>query len=249
VRAGLLPALASGVLPGSDKWPQAVIRPGEHPLLELRSVGPDPAASERAVLVVDQFEEVFTACRDEHERAAFIDALVRTAQRRGGEGLVVLAIRADFYGRCATYPALAKLLGGNDVLVGPMQRDELRRAIELPAQQVGLHVEPELVDALLADVENEPGGLPLLSTALLELWQRRHGRQLRRAAYELTGGVRGAVGRLAEDAFGRLEPAQQGVARTVLLRLAGEGAGGEVVGRRVALAELEGPSDEDLASR
>jgi DNA-binding SARP family transcriptional activator/WD40 repeat protein len=248
VKAGLLPALAAGVLPGSNEWSQMLVRPGEHPMRELRSVGPDASPRERAVFVVDQFEEVFTACRDEDERAAFIDALVRTAQRRDGEGLVVLAIRADFYGRCATYPALSRLLGGNDVLVGPMQRDELRRVIELPAQQVGLQVEPELVDALLADVENEPGGLPLLSTALLELWQRRDGRQLRRATYELTGGVRGAVARLAEDAFGRLEPAQQVVARTVLLRLAGEGTGGEVVRRRVALAELEGPNDEDLAA-
>jgi DNA-binding SARP family transcriptional activator/WD40 repeat protein len=248
VKAGLLPALAGGVLPTSDEWSQVLVRPGEHPLRELRSAGLYTASGDRVVLVVDQFEEVFTACRDEDERAAFIDALVRTAHRRDGEGLVVLAIRADFYGRCATYPALSKLLGGNDVLVGPMQRDELRRAIELPAQHVGLHVEPELVDALLADVENEPGGLPLLSTALLELWQRRDGQQLRRTTYEVTGGVRGAVGRLAEDAFGRLEPAQQAVARTVLLRLAGEGTGGSVVRRRVALADLEGPSDEDLAA-
>jgi WD40 repeat protein/DNA-binding SARP family transcriptional activator len=242
VKAGLLPALAGGVLPTSDEWPQVVIRPGEHPMRELRG-----AVGGRAVLVVDQFEEVFTACGDEDERAAFSDALVRGAHERDGEGLVVLAIRADLYGRCATYPALSKLLAGNHVLVGPMQRDELRRAIELPAQEAGLHVEPELVDALLADVEREPGGLPLLSTALLELWQRRDGRQLRRATYELTGGVRGAVGRLAEDAFGRLEPAQQGVARTVLLRLAGEGTGGSIVPRRVALTELEGAGDEDLA--
>jgi Bacterial transcriptional activator domain len=248
VKAGLLPALAGGVLPGSDEWPQVLIRPGEHPTRELRGAVLDETTSERALLVVDQFEEVFTACRDEHERAAFIDAIVRAAHRRDGEGLVVLAIRADFYGRCAAYPTLSKLLGGNDVLVGPMERDELRRAIELPAQQAGLNVEPELVDALLADVEHEPGGLPLLSTALLELWQRRQGRHLRRATYELTGGVQGAVGRLAEDAFGRLEPAQQTIARTVLLRLAGEGTGGSVVRRRVDVAELEGPSDEDLAA-
>ncbi len=91
----------------------------------------------------------------------------------------MLAVRADFYARCAAYPALARLLGANQVLVGPMQRDELRRAIELPAQRAGLHVEPELVDRLLADVEGRPGALPLLSTALLELWQRRDGRTLR----------------------------------------------------------------------
>jgi DNA-binding SARP family transcriptional activator/WD40 repeat protein/energy-coupling factor transporter ATP-binding protein EcfA2 len=246
VKAGLLPALAAGVLPGSDSWPQAIVRPGEHPMRELRSASGERAADEHIVLVVDQFEEVFTACRDEQERAAFIDALVRTAHRRDDEGLVVLAVRADFYGRCATYPELAKLLGANHVLVGPMQPDELRRAIEQPAQRVGLQVEPELVDELIADVEDEPGALPLLSSALLELWQRRDGRRLRHATYERTGGVRGAVARLAEAAFSELDPGQQRIARSLLLRLAGEGAGGTVVRRRVALTELEGHSDEDL---
>ena len=92
---------------------------------------------------------------------------------------MLLAVRADFYGRCAGYPSCARLLGANQVLVGPMRRDELRRAIELPARRAGLRVEPELVDALIADVEGEPGALPLLSTALLELWQHRDGRRLR----------------------------------------------------------------------
>jgi WD40 repeat protein/DNA-binding SARP family transcriptional activator len=246
VRAGLLPALAEGALPGSETWPQVLIRPGEHPLRELRIAGLDAAAHERAVLVVDQFEEVFTACRDERERAAFIDAVAEIPGRGGRDRLVVLAVRADFYGRCAAYPALTSLLRGNEVLVGPMHRDELRHAIERPAHRAGLHVEPDLVDALLADVEVEPGGLPLLSTALLELWRRRDGRELRRAAYEVTGGVAGAVGRLAEDAFGRLDPAQQLVARRVLLRLAAEGPGGTIVRRRIVLSELESLDDDDV---
>jgi DNA-binding SARP family transcriptional activator/WD40 repeat protein len=246
VRAGLLPALAGGVLPGSDDWPQVLIRPGEHPLLELRGAMTDLSVDERIVLAVDQFEEVFTACRDEQERTAFIDALVFVAERRSG-GVVVLAVRADFYGRCATHRALSGLLGAGHVLVGPMDRDELRRAIELPAARAGLDVEPELVDALIADVDDEPGALPLLSAALLELWQRRDGRRLRHAAYEHTGGVRGAVARLAEQAFGELEPEQQRITRSVLLRLAGEGPGGTVVRRRIPLAELEGHGDEDLA--
>jgi WD40 repeat protein/DNA-binding SARP family transcriptional activator len=246
VRAGLLPALAAGVLPGSDEWRQVLIRPGEHPLVELRSATADVGADERIVLAVDQFEEVFTACRDERERTAFIDALVDVANRRRG-GVIVLAVRADFYGRCATHRTLSGLLGAGHVLVGPMQSDELRRAIELPARRAGLHVEPELVDALLADVAEEPGALPLLSAALLELWQRRDGRRLRHATYERTGGVRGAVARLAEQAYGELEPAQQDIARSVLLRLAGEGPGGVVVRRRIPLSELEGHGDEDLA--
>jgi WD40 repeat protein/energy-coupling factor transporter ATP-binding protein EcfA2 len=245
VRAGLLPALASGVLPGIDEWSQVLIRPGEHPMRELHSSGLEMRRDDRVVLAVDQFEEIFTACRDEVERAAFIEALARRPREAGG--LVVLAVRADFYARCAAYPTLAKLLGPNHVLVGPMEREELRRAIERPAQRAGLMVEPDLVDALLADVEDEPGALPLLSTALLELWQRRDGRHLLHATYQRTGGVRGAVARLAEEAFGQLDPAQQTVARTVLLRLAAEGTAGAIVRRRVALAELEGTRDDDVA--
>jgi DNA-binding SARP family transcriptional activator/WD40 repeat protein len=245
LRAGLLPALAAGVLPGSDEWRQVLIRPGEHPLAELLGATADVSRDERIVLAVDQFEEVFTACRDERERTAFIDALVSVAKRRSGR-IVVLAVRADFYGRCATHRTLSGLLGAGHVLVGPMQSDELRRAIELPARRAGLHAEPELVDALVADVADEPGALPLLSAALLELWQRRDGRRLRHATYERAGGVRGAVARLAEQAFAELEPAQQRIARRVLLRLAGEGPDGTVVRRRIPHAELEGDADEDV---
>jgi DNA-binding SARP family transcriptional activator/WD40 repeat protein len=245
VRAGLLPALRGGVLPGSDAWSQVLIRPGEHPLRELRDATIDLGADERVVLAVDQFEEVFTACRDEQERVAFIDALVSVAERKSA-GLVVLAVRADFYGRCAAHRALSGLLGSGHVLVGPMDRDELRRAIELPAMRAGLEVEPELVEALVADLDDEPGALPLLSAALLELWQQRDGRLLRHATYERTGGVRGAVARLAEQAFGELDPEQQRIARSVLLRLAGEGPDGTVVRRRMPLAELEGHGDDDL---
>jgi WD40 repeat protein/class 3 adenylate cyclase len=248
LRAGLLAALAAGVLPGSDRWALALLRPGEHPVRALEQATAEVTARGRLVIAVDQFEEAFTACADESERAAFVGALVQSARDPRRRALVLVAVRADFYGRCAAYPELARLIGANHVLVGSMGRDELRRAIELPARRVGLRVEPELVDALLADVEHEPGALPLLSTALLELWQRRDGRQLRRATYELTGGVRGAVGRLAEGAFGQLEPGQQAIARSVLLRLAGEGTGGSIVRRRVGLAELEGAGDEDLAA-
>ena len=89
--------------------------------------------------------------------------------------MVVLAIRADFYARCAEHAELSTLVSANQVLVGPMRRDELRRAIELPARRAGLRVEPRLVSALVGDVAAEPGGLPLLSAALVELWQRRDG--------------------------------------------------------------------------
>ncbi|MEO8687230.1 MAG: BTAD domain-containing putative transcriptional regulator [Solirubrobacteraceae bacterium] len=249
VRAGLLPALAGGVLPGSERWARALIRPGEHPMRELRRAADQLGRERRSVLIVDQFEELFTACQDERERSEFVAALVGVARDPGGDSPVVLAVRADFYGRCAAYPELSRLLGTNHVLVGAMSRDELRRAIERPAQRVGLRVELELVDALLTDVEGQPGALPLLSTALLELWRRRDGRRLRLAAYVRSGGVQGAVARLAEDAFVGLDPSQQAVARKVLLRLAGEGEGAVIVRRRVGLAELEGPEVAKVVAR
>ena len=175
------------------------------------------------MLVVDQFEEVFTVCRDDAERAAFLDALVELAEDRDRHVQVVVAVRADFYGHCAMHDRLARLVGANQVLVGPMRRDELRRAIVEPARRVGLRVEPSLTDALIADVLDEPGGLPLLSAALLEQWREREGRVMRRAAYERTGGVRGAVGRLAEPTYARLCEPERIAARRILLRLADAG--------------------------
>ena len=264
VRAGLLPALADGVLPGSERWRQTLMRPGEHPLAELGRAlaslaaggdGDDPVAAalaslapdERLVLAVDQFEELFTACRDEGERAAFADALVTAAADPDQRAVVVLAIRADFYGRCADYRALAAQISANQLLVGPMTREELRRAIELPAQRAGLRVEPGLVSELVDDVADQPGGLPLLSTALLELWQERSARTLRRASYAASGAVSGAVARLAERAYRRLTEPQRERARAILLRLA-DAEEAALVRRRVALAELETERDPEAAA-
>jgi WD40 repeat protein/DNA-binding SARP family transcriptional activator len=264
LRAGLLPSLASGVLPGSERWRQAVMRPGEHPLEELARamvrVAPEAAGGvpallatlapgERQVLAVDQFEEAFTACRDEQERAAFLAALVDLARDRDQRVLVLIALRADFYGRCAAHAELADLVSADQVLVGPMRRDELRRVIELPARQVGLRVEPALTDALVADVLDEPGGLPLLSAALLELWRERDGRVMRRAAYDRIGGVRGAVGRLAEETYRRLSEPERHAARRILMRLADAGEQETAfVRRRVPREELDLERDAHAAA-
>ena len=239
LRAGLLAELARGVLPGSDGWSHALLRPGGHPLRELEGV------SERRLIAVDQLEELFTQCDDAVERSAFVDGLLELA---AGPAIVVVAIRADFYGRCAAYPSLAQLLGANHVLVGPMTRDELRRAIELPAQRADLEVEPALVEALLDDVAGEPGAPPLLSSALLELWGHRDGRRLFLGAYTAAGGVRGAVARLAESAYATLDADGQARARRIFLRLAGDDVGGGAVRTRVALAELEEASGPVVAA-
>jgi WD40 repeat protein/DNA-binding SARP family transcriptional activator len=276
VRAGLLPTLADGVLPGSAHWTLAVMRPGEHPLGELARAAhraepqrtvtagdqgdavdrPIRALADaesgdgrgRLVLVVDQFEEVFTSCRDERERAAFLAALTTAAQAADGYASIVVVVRADYYGHCAADRRLTELLAADHVLVGPMSAEELRRAIVRPAERAGLQLEAGLAERLLADVAGEPGGLPLLSTALLECWQHRQGRTLTLAGYHASGEVKGAVARLAERAFGRLDAGQQAAARRLLLRLAGPGEGELVVGRRVPLAELDLEHDPDMAA-
>jgi WD40 repeat protein len=269
VRAGLIPAIRSGVLPGSEGWRVALTRPGDHPIAALDqalteavpevayrsedggdvlgglddALGPD----EHVLVVVDQFEETFTACADGEERTRFLGVVSNAANDPAGRVTMVLAVRADFYGRCADDPALAELLGANHVLLGPMTADEYRRAIEQPALRVGVHVEPALTEALVAEVLDEPGALPLLSTALLELWGRRDGREIRLEAYIETGGVRGAVSRLAEEVYGGFTTEQRAVARAVLLRLAGTGQGDVLVRRRVPLAEFDAERNEDVA--
>ena len=127
--------------------------------------------------------------------------------------MVVLAIRGDFYGHCGAYPDLARLLAANHVLVGPMTAEELRRAIELPARRAGVRVESELVNSLVVEAGDEPGGLPLLSTALVELWTARVGGWLRLEEHERLGGVHGAVARLAESAYEHLDDEQRAAAR------------------------------------
>ena len=177
------------------------------------------------VLVVDQFEETFTICSDEDERVRFLTTLAHTASIVPERLVVLPTVRSDFYGHAAPYPEFAALLSANHVLVPPMSREELRRAIELPARRSGIRLEQALVDALVEEVADEPGGLPLLSTALVQLWQRGEGGWIRMDAYERTGGVRGAVARLAESSFAHLTDEQQDAARRVFMRLSSTASG------------------------
>jgi WD40 repeat protein/DNA-binding SARP family transcriptional activator len=247
LRAGLLHALESGAIPGSDRWAYAVIRPGDHPLDAMARAMSEQGEAERRVLAVDQFEEVFTACSDVAERTAFLDAITEAAAVPDGGITVVIGMRADFYGRCAEHRALASLLASGQILVGPMDREELRRVIERPAERAGLTVEEKLVDSLVSDTVGQPGGLPLLSTALLELWTRRRDRSLHLDDFLLAGGVEGAVARLAEEAFDRLDADGQTAAKRVLLRLAAPGEGADVVRRRAPLSEFDLDRDADTS--
>jgi WD40 repeat protein len=191
------------------------------------------------LLVIDQFEELFTLCRDEFERQAFIDNLV-TALSFPEDGLLtlILTIRADFYAHLAQYPELREAVAKHQEFIGPMTSEELRRAIEEPAQRGEWEFEPGLVDLILRDVGDEPGALPLLSHALLETWKRRNGRTLTLAGYHDAGGVRGAIAQTAESVYQQLTPQEQVVARDIFLRLTELGEGTEDTRRRASFDEL-----------
>jgi energy-coupling factor transporter ATP-binding protein EcfA2 len=193
--------------------------------------------SRRLLLVVDQFEELFTLCHDAAARRAFIDALLYAATIAGGQTVAVITMRADFLGRAAAEPGLAARLKGLE-LVGPMDAAELRRAMIAPAEKVGLRYERGLVETILDDLGDEPGSLPLLQHTLLELWERRRGGWLTTDAYHTIGGVRGALAARAEAIFTALTPAQKEAARRVLLRLTQPGEGTEDTRRRAPLSEL-----------
>jgi WD40 repeat protein/DNA-binding SARP family transcriptional activator len=233
LRAGLLPAL--------DRWPQVILRPGDRPNLDELPPGG------RVVVAVDQFEELFSQAVAEPDRQAFVDGLVEAAWDPERRAIILVALRADFFGHLGRYVEFADLVGPNHILLGPMSTGELRRAIEGPATRVGLAVEPELVDALVDDVVREPGGLPLLSTALRDLWAEREGHALTFASYERTGGVRGAVGRHAEAAFLSLGEDDRKVVPGVLLRLVSIDQDGALSRRRVATAELDTEEDRRVA--
>jgi WD40 repeat protein len=190
-----------------------------------------PAA--RVVLVVDQFEELFTLCDSEAERGDFISWLWRaSAPGRPGGPLAVVAcgLRADFYAQCVTgHEELRRSLQADQVVVGPMPGGELRQAIAFPARAVGLEVEAGLADLLLSDLRAnrddraaagyDAGRLPLLAHALRATWQQRHGSVLTVDGYRSTGGIDHAIGETADRVYAGLDPAGQREARLMFLRL------------------------------
>jgi hypothetical protein len=138
-----------------------------HLAVELALV--DRPAGERVVVIIDQLEEVFTLCRDEAQRRQLFANFAVRDGAAGGRTVVIVTLRADFYVRCAAYPEFAQLLSAQQMLVGPLDFDGLRQAIAEPARRVGLLLEEGLSDTILVDVAAEPGALPLLQHALLEL--------------------------------------------------------------------------------
>lgn len=263
--------------PQARGWPQVMFNPGEDPVRGLaRALGhtfggsleeiqaaltEDPqsivgylrrpgvlAQGQRLVVVVDQFEELFTLCTDERQREVFVAGLVAVSTRGGAveapPGVVVLGLRANFYGHCGRFPALAEAMREAQVLVTPMTTRELRDVIEKPTRLAGLSVEPGLVDLLLRDLRaGGPGAgpaLPLLSHALLSTWQKRAGRMLTMAGYQAAGGIWDAVARTAEDTHDQLDDDGRTALRRVLLRMVRLGDGAEEdTRRRVLLTEFD----------
>jgi WD40 repeat protein/transcriptional regulator with XRE-family HTH domain len=264
--AGVMPAVRAGAL---GKWSCAVMTPGTEPLKALerclsemagtdggapaarlngdgarasrRARGDGNVTSRRHLIVVDQFEEALSAQVASTVRDEFLTRLFGL----GPSAAVLIGLRADFYAEAARQPQLLALLRSSQVILGPMNEAELRRAIVGPAERVGVAVEEALVDLLLADLAprgeggDGVGTLPLLSHALLVTWQRTHRNQLTVVDYKAAGGLRDAVCQSAEDLYNGLSPEQQELARRMFLRLVNAPADGPVTKRRAARQELE----------
>jgi len=268
VRAGLIPALRRGGLPGSENWFVVDMLPGKHPFEELEAsllrvaVNPPESLllqlkesnrgllraahrvlpaddSVQLVLVIDQFEEVFTLVEDEAERALLLESLATAALDERSRLRVIITLRADFTDKPLRYVDFGELLNRRFEFVLPLTSDEIERAVAGPAQRVGLKLEKGLVSTIIRDTGNQPGALPLLQYALSELYEKRDGLTLTNKAYKEIGGVLSALGRSAETLFASLNEASQSAARQLFLRLVTLGEGTEDTRRRVLRAELE----------
>ncbi|MEV8632074.1 hypothetical protein AB0395_10490 [Streptosporangium sp. NPDC051023] len=191
------------------------------------------------LIVVDQFEEIFTLCDDELERVRFIEALIAVAQAKNSRCRVVLGVRADFYAHCTRYPDLVSAFGDAQMAMGPMTTDELRRAIVQPAVRAGCAVETSLLTTLVAQVNGRVGVLPLLSHALLETWRRRRGNAMTLAGFQAAGGLHGALAQTAESLYATLDPHQQRLVKNLFQRLTALGEGTEDTKRRIFRRELD----------
>lgn len=265
VKAGLLPALRWGDVPGSDEWFIAEMVPGATPLEKLESallgVAIKPSHNlleqlrrdERGLLsaveavlpegaefllVIDQFEELFTLVESEAERIHFLNILRSSVLDPRSRIRIVVTLRADFYDRPLLYEGFGTLMRTRTEIVLPLSAEELERSIRGPAERVGLVVDTDLLAAIVSDVREEPGALPLLQYVLTELFERRQGRVLTLEAYQASGGALGALARRAEDLFSQFDVMYQQITRQVFLRLVTLGEGTEDTRRRVQWAEL-----------
>jgi WD40 repeat protein/DNA-binding SARP family transcriptional activator len=280
VRAGLVPALRRGAVHGSESWYVAQMVPGVDPFAALEGVllqvaanplPPDlldqlgrhrdgliraagwvlPNDDSELLVVIDQFEELFTLVDDEDARVRFLDSVVAAATDPRSRVRLIITIRADFYDRPLLYRNLAELVRTRTEVVVPLTPEELERAVTSPAARVGVAISPGLVAQLIADVTDQPGALPLLQYALTELFDRRQDSTLLPATYLEIGGVSGAVARRAEQVFTALSDGARQAARQLFLRMVTPGEGTDDTRRRVLQAELNSlsakPGEMELA--
>jgi WD40 repeat protein/class 3 adenylate cyclase len=266
VRAGLIPAIRRGALPGSSTWLITEMIPGAHPLEGLEAallrvaVNPPsslmeqlerddhgllravkrvvPADGSELVLLIDQFEEVFTLVHKESVRTHFLESLEAAVTEPNTPLRVVITMRADFYDRPLLYRGFAELLRNRVEAVVPLSPEELEHTIAGPAKRVDVRLEEGLVAKMLSDVGDQPGGLPLLEYALTELFERREGNLLTFRGYRSIGGVSGALGRRAEELFATLDETGWEACRQIFLRLVSLGEGTEDTRRPVPRSEI-----------
>ncbi|HMS84326.1 MAG TPA: SUMF1/EgtB/PvdO family nonheme iron enzyme [Nitrospira sp.] len=193
--------------------------------------------TDRVLLIADQWEELFTLCKDDAVRRCFIDNILEaTATTKLS---TVLTLRGDFFGRAITdYRPLSDRVQGAQVNLGPMKRDELCLAIEEPAKKVGLTFEAGLVHLMLEQASDEPGHLPLLEFVLRQLWEQRRGGELHHEAYRAMGQLEGAIAAKADSIFGRLSTEDQRRVQQIFLRLVRPGEGEADTRRRATSTEL-----------
>ena len=265
VHAGLLPALRRGQPTGAQNWYIVNMVPSSNPLQQLKtsllSVAINPADTltgklqsdsqgliqavnnvlgdnDNLLLVIDQFEEVFTLVEREEERQQFLDLLYHAVTGENQRLWIIITLRADFYDKPLLYENFGALIQARTQVVLPLTTEELERTITGPAKQVGLEVDTDLVAAIIADVREEPGVLPLLQYALTEVFAKRTGNHLNLEAYQASGGVLGALARRAEEVYQELPADQQAIAEQIFLRLVNLGEGTEDTRRRVRYSEL-----------
>ncbi|MGW0734398.1 nSTAND1 domain-containing NTPase [Streptomyces sp. NPDC002851] len=235
---------SAGREPGTPRFAHAV-----REAIRAWAAGREASSAARPVVIVDQFEEMFTLCSDEETRRTFIQLLhAACSPADGGErapALVVLGIRADFYEECLRYPELADALQHRHMVLGPLTTAELRKAVTGPAKAVGLELESGLAELIVREVStdgprgaHDAGVLPLLSHALLATWQRRKTGRLTLAGYRAAGGIQGAVAATAERAWSGLDPAARTAARLLLLRLVRLGEDTQATRRRGTRRQL-----------
>ncbi len=206
--------------------PSVTITPGAHPIQSLTALAD---AARGAALLIDQCEELFALCEDPEVQREFLRALTAEAANR----TVVVALRGDHLADLATHTGFSRIVERGMYLVGGLDEEGLHTAVEAPARQAGLLIEPGLVDLLVREVRNDPGALPLMSHALQETWKRREGSTLTVAGYRASGGINGAVAQSAEGLYSRVDAERRHLLRDLVLRLVSPGPEGEPVRTRV----------------